>query len=274
MKKGEDMSRTPILAGKHAVVFGAGGSLGSAVANEFALEGAEVFLSGRTQSNVAGVADHITATGGRAHATVLDALDDVAVNDYLSDIAKQTGSVDIVYNATGPLPHEYANGKPAAQLSVSEFMLPSTTVLKSNFITARAAACQMMNQRSGVILLVTGSPARGHVPGATAIGAAFGAIENLTENLAIEVGPFGVRVVCLRTLANTDSRSIQQTMDLLVGALNITKDQAIAQIEDSNFLKRTAGVVDTAKAAVFLVSDSARMMTGTVTNATAGAALD
>jgi enoyl-[acyl-carrier-protein] reductase (NADH) len=60
-------------------------------------------------------------------------------------------------------------------------------------------------------------------------------------------------------------------MDLLAGALNVTKDQ-IAQIEDSNFLNRTAGVVDTAKAAVFLVSDSARMMTGTVTNAGARAA--
>jgi 3-oxoacyl-[acyl-carrier protein] reductase len=71
----------------------------------------------------------------------------------------------------------------------------------------------MIKRHSGVILFVTGSPARAHVPGATAIGAAFGAIENLTENLAFEVSPFGVRVVCLRTLANTDSRSIQDTMD-------------------------------------------------------------
>jgi NAD(P)-dependent dehydrogenase (short-subunit alcohol dehydrogenase family) len=125
-----------------------------------------------------------------------------------------------------------------------------------------------------VILFVTGSPARGHVPGATAIGATFGALECLTENLAIEVGPSGVRVVCLRTLANTDSRSIQQTMDILSAAIDITKEQAIAQFADSNFLKRTAGVADTAKAAVFLASDLAGMMTGTVLNATAGAALD
>jgi len=132
----------------------------------------------------------------------------------------------------------------------------------------------MIKQRSGVIIFVTGSPARPHVPGATAIGAAFGAIENLAANLALEVSPFGVRVVCLRTLANTDSRSIQDTMDFLADQLNITKDQAIAQIAQSNFLKVPATVQDTANAAVLIASDRARMMTGTVVNATAGAALD
>jgi NAD(P)-dependent dehydrogenase (short-subunit alcohol dehydrogenase family) len=132
----------------------------------------------------------------------------------------------------------------------------------------------MIQQRSGVIIFVTGSPARGHEPGATAIGAAFGAIETLTENLAVEVSPFGVRVVCLRTLANTDSRSIQETMESLAGRLNITKDQAMAQIAQSNFLKVPAAVQDTAKAAVLIASDRARMLTGTVVNATAGAALD
>ena len=147
-------------------------------------------------------------------------------------------------------------------------------MVKSRFITARAAARHMIKQHSGTIIFVTGSPARAHVLGATAIGAAFGAIENLTGNLAFEVSPFGVRVVCLRTLANTDSRSIQDTMDFLAGQLNITKDQAMAQIAQSNFLRVSATVQDTANAAVLIASDRARMLTGTVVNATAGAALD
>jgi NAD(P)-dependent dehydrogenase (short-subunit alcohol dehydrogenase family) len=112
------------------------------------------------------------------------------------------------------------------------------------------------------------------VAGATAIGTAFGAIETLSENLAFEVGPAGVRVVCLRTTANTDSRSIQDTMDVVVGQMNITKDQAVAQIASFNFLKVPAVVSDSAKALVFLASDRARLMTGTVVNSTAGAALD
>jgi NAD(P)-dependent dehydrogenase (short-subunit alcohol dehydrogenase family) len=132
----------------------------------------------------------------------------------------------------------------------------------------------MIKQRAGVIIFVTGSPARGHAQGTTAIGTAFGAIEALTENLAFEVSPFGVRVVCLRTLANTDSRSIQDTMELLASQLPITKDQAIAQIARSSFLKVPATVQDTANAAVLIASDRARMLTGTVVNATGGAALD
>lgn len=59
------MNSTTILQGKHAVIFGAGGSIGSAVALEFAAEGAEVFLSGRSKSSVEAVAKEIAAKGGR-----------------------------------------------------------------------------------------------------------------------------------------------------------------------------------------------------------------
>ena len=204
----------------------------------------------------------------------VDTLDDAAVNEYVDGVVQQAGKIDVVVDVTGPRAEEYGNGKLAVDLPIEEFMVPQTTMLRSRFITARAAVRQMTKQHSGVIILVTGSPARPHVPGATAIGAAFSAIENLTQNLAFEVGPFGVRVVCVRTLANIDSRSIQDTMSLLAGQFNITKDQAMAQIAQSNFLKVAATVQDTANAAVLMASDQARMMTGTVVNATAGAALD
>src|SRR5262249_55091389 len=256
------------------VVFGAAGTIGAAVAREFAAAGAEVFLSGRTKSHVDAVAKHITASGGRAHAAVVDTLDDTAVNQYISSIVNDTGKVDIVLDAAGPLAKEYGNTKMAVDLPIEEFMVPLETMVRSRFITARAAARQMVKQHAGVIILVTGSPARPHVPGATAIGAAFSAMENLTQNLAFEVGPLGVRVVCVRTLANIDSRSIQDTMGFLAGQLNITKDQAVAPTAQSNFLKVPATVQDTANAAVLMASDQARMMTGTVINATAGAALD
>jgi NAD(P)-dependent dehydrogenase (short-subunit alcohol dehydrogenase family) len=268
------MNSTSILKGKHAVVFGAGGSIGTAVAKEFAKEGAEVFLSGRTQSAVEAVAAEIIAKGDRAHVSAVDTLDDAAVNQYIDAIVRQTGKIDIILDASGPLARQYGNGKLVLNLPIDQFMVPLDTMVRSRFVTARAAARHMVQQHSGVIIFVTGSPARPHVPGATAIGAAFGAIENLTANLAFEVSPFGVRVVCVRTLANVDSTSIQDTMEFLAGQLNITKDQAIAQIAQSNFLKVPATVQDTANAAVLVCSDRGRMLTGTVINATAGAALD
>jgi NAD(P)-dependent dehydrogenase (short-subunit alcohol dehydrogenase family) len=152
------------------------------------------------------------------------------------------GSILSTIDAVGPLAKQYGNGKMAVDLPIEKFMVSLATMVKSRFITARAAARQMVKRHSSVIIFVTGSPARAHPLGVTAIGAAFGAMETLTENLAFEVSPFGVRVVCLRTLANIDSPSIQDTMDVLAGQLNFTKKLAIAHIAQSSFLKIPATI--------------------------------
>ena len=98
--RGNQSHGSSLLEGKLAVVFGAGGSIGGAVAKEFAAEGAEVFLSGRTKSNVGEVQKQIVRAGGRAHAAVVDALDDAAVDAFIDGIAKG-GSIDILFNAVG-----------------------------------------------------------------------------------------------------------------------------------------------------------------------------
>ena len=133
------MNSTPILNGKYAVVFAAGGTIGAAVAKEFAKEGAEVFLSGRSKSSVEAVAKEIAARGGRAHAAAIDTLDDAAVNQYIDGIVKQTGKIDILIDLAGPLAKEYGNGKMAVDLPVEEFMVPLTAMVRSRFITAGGA---------------------------------------------------------------------------------------------------------------------------------------
>jgi NAD(P)-dependent dehydrogenase (short-subunit alcohol dehydrogenase family) len=267
-------SMSKLLEGKKAVVFGAGGSIGSAVAAELAAEGAEVFLSGRAPANVEKVAQQIRAAGGQAHAKVVDALDERAVDEYISGIIGSAGRIDVVFNAMGPLVSEYANGTHAVDLGTEHFMTPLLTMVKSQFITSRAAARCMTAQRGGVIILLTGSPARGHVEGATAIGTAFGALETFTENLALELGRHGVRAVCLRTMANTDTRAIRETLEFLAAKNGLTLEQAVSGLASLNFLKVPATAVDTARVVAFLASDRARMMTGTVVNASAGSALD
>src|SRR6516225_3093520 len=137
---------TQMLKGKHAVVFGAGGSIGAAVAREFVKEGAEVFLSGRTKSKVEAIAKELEAGGGRAHAAAIDTCNDGAVNEYLDSIVKQVGKIDVVLDAAGPLAVEYGNGKFAVNLPIEEFVLPMATMVRSRFITARAAARHMIEQ--------------------------------------------------------------------------------------------------------------------------------
>ena len=110
-----------MLESKCAVVFGAGGSIGAAVAKEFAAEGARVFLAGRTKASLEAVAERITAVGGEAQTTVVDALDDTAVNRYLDNVAKQAGKIDVLVDLTGPLASEYGNGKVAVELPIEEW---------------------------------------------------------------------------------------------------------------------------------------------------------
>jgi 3-oxoacyl-[acyl-carrier protein] reductase len=275
MQRQPDLTKSGLLLrDKVAVIFGAGGSIGAAVAKEFAAEGAEVFLAGRTMPNVEDTAKEVTTSGGCAHATVVDALDDVAVNAYIDGIVKEAGSIDIVFNAVGPLAKDYGNGKSALDLTTEQFMLPVNTVLRAQFISARAAARHMVSQRSGVIVFLTGGPAGAHIEGATAIGAAFGAIEALTRNLALDVSPQGVRVVCVRSSAMTDSRTIQESMEVMGAMMNVTRDQVLARIAGLTMLKTTASVSDTAKAVAFVASDNARMMTSNVINSTGGAVED
>jgi NAD(P)-dependent dehydrogenase (short-subunit alcohol dehydrogenase family) len=263
-----------LLQGKKVLVFGAGGSIGGAVARQFAAEGAEVFVSGRNKKSVEHTASLISTAHGIAHATELDACDDAAVNRYIADVVERCGTIDVAFNAVGPLSKEYGAGRLALDLPIEELIVALTTVVKSQFITARAAARQMVQQRSGVVFFLTGSPARGHVQGGTSIGAAFGAIETMMENMAFELGPTGVRSVCLRTTANTDSRTIKQLMVERARISNISIEEAISRTAGHNFLKVPASINDTARLAAFLASDQARLMTGTVVNSTAGAALD
>lgn len=262
------------FTGKKALVFGGGGSIGSAVAKELAARGADVFLSGPRQTSVDLVAEEIVAQGGYAHAAIVDATDDAAVGAYIKEVLVQAGRIDIVFNAMGPRVGDYANGVYAADLSVDQFMHPLLTLVRSQFITSHHAARIMQAQQSGVIILLTGSPARGHVSGATAIGTAFGALESFTENLAVEVGLAGVRVACLRTTVNIDSRTIQETMDGIGKHAGLSREQVLENLKSYNFLRTHGRVEDTAKAVAFIASDDARMITCTVVNSSAGAALD
>src|SRR5713101_702642 len=167
------LTHTQLLTHKHAVIFGAGGAVGTAVAKEFAAQGATVFLSGRTLGAIEHVAQDIHKDGGIAYAAEVDALDEQAVHAYLDRVAQEGGSIDILLNATGPQPKDYGNSTSTMELPLEQFLLPLTTLVPSQFITARATARYMVQQHSGVILFITSIPGRG-LPNGSAIGTAFG----------------------------------------------------------------------------------------------------
>lgn len=264
---------TSLLQNKHAIIFGAGGSVGKAVAREFAAQGATVFLSGRTLNAVEQVAANISQDGGVAYAEQVDALDEQAVQAYLDRVAQEGGSVDILLNITGPQPKDYGNATDTMQLPLEQFLLPLTTLVPSQFITARAAAQHMIQQHSGVILFITAIPSQGFA-NAIAIGSAFGAMESLLRCLAVELGPAGVRVVGIRSGAMVETRTIQQSIENTIQRLSMPKEQIVSMFEQRSLLKLLPTAADTARLAAFLASDGARALTGVIVNASSGTVID
>src|SRR5215472_9362666 len=124
------------LQGKRALVFAAGGSIGSAVAREFAAQGAQVFLSGPSKLKIERLAKEIDPSGRCTHAAEVNALDESAVKAYVDGIVREVGGVDVVFNAIGPRPQEYGGGRNVLDLSTDEFMVPLDIVVRSQFITA------------------------------------------------------------------------------------------------------------------------------------------
>jgi 3-oxoacyl-[acyl-carrier protein] reductase len=264
---------TSLLQNKHAVIFGASGEVGTGVAKEFAAQGVTVFLSGRRLSAVSQLAAEIQQAGGRAYAAEVDALDEQAVQAYLDGVAKEAGSIDILLNLMGPQPKDYGNGINTLELPLEQFLLPLSTLVPSQFITARAAARHMIQQQAGVILFITATPVRGMANG-SAIGAAFGAMEALVRCLTLDLSPKGVRVVGLRSGGMMETRTIQQSVENVARTLGISKEQVMSAIEQASLLKNHSTVADTARLAAYLASDGAATITGAIVNATSGTLID
>jgi len=109
-----------MLKDKVAVIYGAAGGIGGAVARAFASEGAKVFLTGRQQASVEAVANEIQRAGGSAEAAEVDALDEQAVNEHLQSVIEQAGRVDISFNAVG-VSNAKALGVPLVELDLEQF---------------------------------------------------------------------------------------------------------------------------------------------------------
>lgn len=261
-----------ILKNKVAIVYGAGGDVGGAVARAFAREGAKVFLSGRTLHKVQEVASEIKGLGGIAEASEVDALDELAVERYVDAVVEKAGGIDISFNAIATA--RAVPKLPLTELSAEDFALPITTYALANFLTARAAARRMVAKRSGVILTITGTPGRMGFLNVGGTSPGYAAVVALTRTLSAELGPQGVRVVCLMPNAIPESALIRESFARYAQAAGMTQADFQARFENMTHLKRLTTLDELARTAVFLASEHASAMTGTVVNLSGGAVVD
>ncbi|HXJ66112.1 MAG TPA: SDR family oxidoreductase [Actinomycetota bacterium] len=257
-----------MLNDKVAVIYGAGGAIGSAVARAFAVEGARLFLTGHRLAPVAAVAEVVVAAGGTAEAAEVDALDEQAVDAHLQSVIDTAGRVDISFNAIGlPIPKTRV---PLVELDVDQFALPIAASTRSYFLTARLAARLMVAQGSGVIMTVTSTPSRTGVPFVGGGGPAMAAVEALTRGLSSELAPHGVRVVGLRPQGMPETPRIRESFDGYASASGMTWEQFTEALASRTHPRRLSTLEELANAAVFVASDGAGGMTGTIVNLSMG----
>lgn len=252
-----------LLQNKNAVIYGAGGSLGGAVARAFAKAGATLFLSGHKLKPVQQLVDEIVNAGGKAEAAEVDALNERAVNDYVSKVAKKAGSIDVSFNL---ISLQDRQNIPLVDLSLEDFTRPVKRATETQFITSTAAGRVMMKQRSGVILSLTATPGGIGYAHTGGFGPACHIIESLSINLASELGAYGVRVVNIRSAGSPDSKVFKDAIEH--GGDKVI--QFIKKIEDDTMLKKMPVMDDIANTAVFLASSKAACITGVTVDVTCG----
>jgi NAD(P)-dependent dehydrogenase (short-subunit alcohol dehydrogenase family) len=261
-----------MLHDKTAVIHGAGGAIGGAVARGFAAAGARVHLTGRSRARLAAVAD---AIGGAVGVAEVDALDERALAAHARAVVAEAGAIDVAVNAVAV---PFTHAAPLAEVSVDEVMHPIDAFVRTNLATAVAVAPHMAAQGSGTILTFSSGAARVVVPGSLGYGTACVAVEALTRRLAVELGPSGVRVVCLRPHAVADGPAHGSSAGVHFGrraaAAGLSVDDWLTRWgEDVTLLGRLPTVAEVADAAVFLASDRASALTGTVVDLTCGNAV-
>ncbi len=260
-----------MLEGANAVIYGGGGAIGGAVARKFAERGARIFVAGRDPRPIDAVVEQITRAGGRAEAARVDALDERSVHEHIGAVVEAAGSVDITLNAIGV---DHLQGVPLVDMAAADYLLPITTYATTNFLTATAAARHMIKQGSGVILTLSTPGALVADGVAGGFGVACAAVEGLSRQLAGELGPHGIRVVCLRpdgipeaAEAGSHSRHVFGRRAQLAG---VPLGEFLDGFHEGSLLHRAPTLDDVANVAAFMASEQARAMTATIANISSG----
>jgi NAD(P)-dependent dehydrogenase (short-subunit alcohol dehydrogenase family) len=260
-----------MLKDKVAVIYGAGGAIGGAVARAMADEGATLFLTGRRRAPLEAVAQDIVAAGGSAVAAEVDALDEQAVDGHLQSVTGQAGRVDISFNAVG-FSDAQALGVSLLELDAERFAGPIAAYARSYFLTARLAARRMLANKAGVIMTVTALPARTGTTMNGGYGTAMAAKEALTRDLSAELAPHGIRVLSLRPHGIPETATMKNVHALKAAAMSYEQFQAY--LAGTTHPRRAMALAEVAHVAAFMASDRASGMTGTTVNLTMGSISD
>jgi NAD(P)-dependent dehydrogenase (short-subunit alcohol dehydrogenase family) len=240
------------LAGKTAVITGAGGGLGQAMANAFAAEGAQVALLDVNAALVNAAAAAIP--GGRGHAYVVDVRDRLAVKAAIDDFAQRQGGLDILVN--NAVAFSYAPLVDMAEDTVDRML---DVGIKGVFWSLQAGTPHLIARGGGAVINLSSIAVSFSIKNAAVYTSIKGALDALTRQQAVELGAHGIRV-------NAIAPGSVETP----GASSVIDAQGWESRKARTPLQRLATPEEIAAAALFLVSDDAKAIAGVTLKIDAG----
>lgn len=240
------------LAGKVALVTGAGSGIGEAIARRLSAEGAVVHVTGLHEENTQRVAEEIRRDGGDAVGRQLDVGDSAAVTATIREAVKASGRLDILV-ANAALAGSATYIGPLLEVSDEQWNRIIAVNLSGVFFCAREAARVMVPRGSGCI--VTVGSVNSFVPEADvpAYAASKGGVLLLTKSLARDLGPQGIRVNGIAPGGTDTPRMIETIRDL-----GLSVEDLVGRVP----LGRRARAEEVAGVAAFLASDDASYVHG------------
>ena len=250
------------LDGQAAIVVGGGQTPGQTIGNgrataiTYARAGARVLVADRYLDAAAATVAEITAEGGDAVPFRADVTDEADIAAMVADACDRWGRLDILHNNVGI---SVAGGD--AEISKIEgeaFDRIMAINLKSMVLAIKHALPVMRGQQSGKIINISSTAAHEDYPWVT-YKASKAAAKAMTEQVALQNAPHGIRVNCIQPgLMNTP-----MAVDARMDAWDMTREEVVAMRDAKVPLGGKMGTAwDVANAALFLVSDEARFITG------------
>ena len=257
-----------LLENKIALITGSGRGIGRATAMLFAEQGASVFLTARTESQLAEVASEIHAAGGKADFATADVAGEKDCEKVVTAARTKFGRIDILVNNAG----HYGPVVPVEEYPPAEFDKVIAVHLRAAFLLSRLVLPEMYARKSGVMLNISSLSAKAAYAWGSAYGAAKAGMLGLTRVMAAEAARQGVRVnaICPGPVTETEmSRDLGRT---LAKRLGVSPEEQLKGFLSSIPQGRGQTAVEIAQAALFLCSDMSSAMVGQSINVDGGVA--
>ena len=256
-----------LLKNEVALITGSGRGIGRAIAGLFAREGASVFLTARTELELASTASEITNAGGQAGYTTGDLASEADCRRIAAKAVETFGRVDILVNNGG----HYGPVAPVEEYPLGEFDRVVAVHLRAAFFLSQLVLAGMYERKHGVILNISSISAKAAFSWGSAYAAAKAGLLGLTRYNAAEAARKNVRVNAICPGPVTETVMSKELGAVLAHKLNVSQETQLEGFLNSILQGRGQTADEIAQAALFLCSDKASAITGQAVNVDGGA---